>query len=282
MGGYDVNKPMLRSAVVLLLVVWSGAAFATPTSQVWIPSTDTQPFKTMNIGIDNFFRDSGEPEAPPGPGASRDANTLDIGLTFGVLPFDKVRLEVGCDYLVTANDPNDQHPWSGNLKLATPEEALFPFAPALAVGVYNARPVKDVATSDAPRVASGQNVMYGLVAKTAPAFGGLPSLGRFSAGYYGGARRALVDERGEVANHGVLLSWDRVLRELSEKLWVGMDYMGGDNVNGAFSAGFSWAFARNVSLLFGYDRYTKHRLAGANTFTLQVNITVPNTPGAVE
>lgn len=272
-----MKRPLLTSLLALivslapLVTVWAG-----PTNIVWIPSVDVQPFKTMNIGIDNYFRASGDVDAPPSRSASRDANTLDVSLTFGVLPYQKLKMELGVDYLVTANDPNDQHPWSGNVKIATPEESLFPFSPALAVGLYNARATKDVATNDAPNVTSGQNIVYVLVAKTVPALGPLPALGRFAMGYYRGATRALVNEQGEIANHGVLASWDRSLKEISDQLWLGVDYMGGDNSNGAFNAGFSWAFAPNVTLLFGYDMYTHSRLSGANTLTLQLDIKVPD------
>ncbi|GFO69782.1 hypothetical protein GMLC_33610 [Geomonas limicola] len=263
-------------ATALLLLVTGSPVWAGPTSIVWIPSVDVQPFKTMDLGINNFFRASGDVDAPPNRLASRDANTLDLSLTFGLLPFKAVQMEVGVDYVVIANDPNDQHPWSGNAKLAITEEALLPHAPALAVGVYNGRPAKDIATNDAPYVASGQNIVYGLAAKTVPALGPLPTLGRFSVGYYRGSRRALIDEAGRVRNHGVLLSWDRTLKEISENLWLGLDYMGGRNSNGSFNVGFSWAFARNVNLLFGYDMYTHSSLAGSNTLTLQFDIKVPD------
>lgn len=269
-------KPACYLVALLLVLATGSPVWARPTSIVWIPSVDVQPFKTMDLGIDNFFRASGDVDAPPSPSASRDSNTLDLGLTFGVLPFRMVQLELGVDYLVIANDPNDQHPWSGNAKLAAPEEELFPYAPALAVGIYNGRTAKDIMTGDAPKVTSGQNIVYGLVAKTVPALGPLPTLGRLSVGYYRGSRRALVDEQGRVRNHGVLLSWDRTLREISDNLWLGLDYMGGNNSNGSFNVGFSWAFARNVTLLFGYDMYTHSSLAGANTLTLQIDIKVPD------
>jgi len=263
-------------ALMSLLAV-TGTALASPNSQVWIPSTDTQPFKTAHLEFDNYFRSSGDKNGN-GPGA-RDPNTFDLGMTFGVLPFKKVQMEVGFDYVVTGNDPNDQHPWSGNIKLATPEDSWFKFSPALAVGLYNARPVKDIGIRDAPSVTSGQNIIYGLVAKTVPALGALPSLGRFSAGYYRGSRRALVDDpdpaRAKPDNHGVLLSGDRIISEISDKLWFGVDYQGGDNAAGAFNVGFSWSFTPNVNLLLGYDVYNKKSVAGSNTFTTQVTITFP-------
>ena len=275
------QKLLAFSAVIVLLAAMAGTAAATPSTQIWIPSTDVQAFATGHLGIDNYFRASGARDAPPNPDQpkSRDTNTLDIGLTVGVLPFTKIQMEVGFDYLVNANDPNDQHPWSGNIKLATPEDSIFKFSPALAVGLYNARPVKEIATTDAPSVTSGQNIVYGLVAQTVPALGVMPSLGRFSAGYYRGARRALVDNPdpalARAANDGVLLSWDRIMSEISDKLWLAVDYQGGDNVDGATNFGISWAFTKNVSLLFAYDKYTRKNQAGGNSFTTQLDINFP-------
>jgi hypothetical protein len=273
-----VEKILLGSLMAIVLLVSAvGIAQATPTGQIWVPSTDVQTYLTGRLEINNYFRASGTKNAT-GPGA-RDPNIMDLGITAGVLPFKSLQMEIGFDYLITASDPNDQHPWSGNFKLATPEDSLFTFSPALAVGLYNGRPAKDVATRDAPSVNSGQNIVYGLVAKTVPALGALPSLGRITAGYYRGAKRALVDNAdpalAKPANDGVLLSWDRTMKEINKKLWFGVDYQGGDNVTGAFSFGASWDFTDSIQLLLGYDMYNKKSLAGSNTFTTQVNFVFP-------
>jgi hypothetical protein len=273
-----VKKTLISSLVaIVLLVARAETALAGPSNQIVIPSTDVQEYLTGRLEIDNYFRASGDKNST-GVG-SRDPNTMDIGITAGVLPFKYLQMEIGFDYLVTASDPNDQHPWSGNVKLATPEDSICKYSPAIAVGIYNARPVKDIATRDAPSVTSGQNIIYGLVAKTVPAFGSIPSLGRFSAGYYRGSRRALVDDpdpaRAKPATDGVLLSWDRTMTEINERLWFGVDYQGGNNVLGSVNAGAAWNFTKRISLLIGYDLYTKKSLAGSNTFTTQVNFTFP-------
>ena len=277
MGGFVDHSLSVSFVAMILVTAVAGTVLAAPTSQTWIPSTDVQAYKTARLEIDNYFRASGDKNSDVA--ASRDPNSMDIGIAVGVLPFKSVQMEVGFDYLVNANDPNDQHPWSGNIKLATPEDALFTFAPALAIGLYNGRPAKDIATRDAPGVTSGQNIVYGLVAKTVPEWGWIPSLGRLSAGYYRGAQRALVDDpdpsRAKPANDGVLLSWDRVMREFTDKLWVGMDYQGGDNVDGALNFGASWSFTKKVVLLIGYDKYKRKSLAGSNTFTTQVSLAFP-------
>jgi hypothetical protein len=189
-------------------------------------------------------------------------------------------MEVGVDYLVIANNPNDNHPIIGNFKIATPEDALFKFSPAVAFGMYNIGPTQQVDgnANNAPFVMCGQNIIYGLLAKTIPAMGPVPSLGRFSAGYYWGSKHALQDPRLDISkaqNEGVLLSWDRTISEISDKLWLAVDYQGGNNVMGAVNVGVSWAFSKNVSVIFGYDIYKEKSLAGNNTFTTQLDINFP-------
>jgi hypothetical protein len=262
-----ISKVLILATTLTMAA--TGIAMATPSTQIWIPSTDVQAYKTFHLGIDNYFRASGVPKSAPTSASARDANIMDIGPVVGILPFEKLQAEIGFDYLVNANEPNDNHPWSGNFKIATPEDSIFKFSPAFAVGMYNVGPSQSRAT--APGVTSGQNIVYGLVART------LPVLGRVSAGYYRGSERALVSDFSTLKpdNDGVLLSWDRTMAEISDKLWMAVDYQGGDNVNGSVNFGVSWAFAKNVSVIFGYDVYTKKALAGNNTFTTQLDINFP-------
>lgn len=235
--------------VLVLVGMVSSVAFATPSTQIWIPSTDVQGFKTLHLGIDNYIR------------AQEDASgarphVYDFGLTTGVLPFEKLQMEVGFD-LITNGSQADDYPLSFNAKLGTPEGALFSESPALAVGGYGFGTKKD--TTDA-------NIAYGLAAKT------IPVLGRMSAGYYVGNSALLNDAAGKNDNHGVLLSWDRTLSEVSDKLWAAVDYQGADNAFGAFSFGLSWAFSDNVSVIAGYDMYNDNATAGEDTFTTQLDI----------
>lgn len=266
---------------MMLVAAAASAALATPSTQIWIPSTDIQPYKTFHLGIDNYFRASAVGKSTGNPDV-RDPNIMDIGPLVGVLPWEKLQMEVGFDYMVMAAEPNDSHPFSGHFKLGTPEDSLFKFSPAIAVGMYNIGPNNydgpNVAAGSfgrAPFVTSGQNIAYVLAAKTLPAIGSVPSLGRISAGYYHGSQRALVDVNGHSANDGILASWDRSMAEISDKLWMAVDYMGGNNVDGAISVGFSWNFAKNVSVIFGYDIWKEKALAGNNTFTTQLDINFP-------
>lgn len=250
-----------------VLLGGSAVTWATPSTQIWIPSTDIQPFNVWHLGIDNYLRASDKGNFEEG---QRDPNFYDGGVTVGVLPFEKIKAEVGVDYLVNGT-AYDDHPLYFNAKVGIPEDALGTNAPALAVGGYNfgTNAKKDSATR------TDQNIVYGLVAKTIPAFGGVPSLGRFSAGYYIGNDKVLLGTDGEKANDGVLLSWDRTMTEISDKLWLAVDYQGGGNALSALSFGAAWSFSKNVSVIFGYDIYEEKNLAGENTFTTQLDINFP-------
>jgi opacity protein-like surface antigen len=243
------------SLAVMLVVTAAGAALATPSTQIWIPSTDIQGYKTLHLGIDNYIRTSNKGGFP---------NLYDVGLTAGVLPFEKLQMEVGVDYLDggqggiagSFNELADKNPIYFNGKIGTPEDSLFKYSPALAAGLYNAGTKAGL---------TGQNIVYGLAAKT------LPVIGRLSAGGFHGSETVL----GKGKNNGVLASWDRTMSEISDKLWMAVDYQSGNSFMGAVSFGVSWAFAKNVSVIVGYDIYNNPAAGGKNTVTTQLDINFP-------
>jgi len=120
---------LLAAALTLSM---SSAALATYSGQIWIPSTDAKGFGEVNISIDNYLRFSNAADA--------GANTFDAGVTVGVLPFEKLKLEVGVDYLTDGLQGEDSamsnHPAYFNVKAAMPEDAAFKGMPALAVGMF--------------------------------------------------------------------------------------------------------------------------------------------------
>ena len=250
-----MKKIVLATIASALTLLAATAAMATPSTQIWIPSTDVQAFKTVHLGIDNYVRTSKKGGFP---------NLFDAGLTAGVLPFEKVQAEVGIDYLTggqagiagSFNEAADKSPIYFNGKLGTPEDALFASSPALAVGIYNAGTKLGV---------TSQNIGYALVAKT------LPVIGRISLGGFQGSETVL----GKGKNNGVLASWDRAMTEISDKLWLAVDYQGGNSFMGATSFGASWAFSKNVSLIVGYDIYNNANAGGKNTITTQLDINFP-------
>lgn len=244
----------ILAAASAMVALASSLAMATPSTQIWIPSTDVRGFKEIHVDIDNYIRFSSA--------ANAGVNTFDVGATVGVLPFEKVRLEVGVDFLTdnTAGSLASQHPGYLNFKAGVPEDAFFKGQPAVAAGMFGINTASDPLSA---------NIAYGLIAKT------FPVIGRLSVGGYNGAERSL----GAKTNAGVLASWDRTMSEISDKLWLAVDYMGGNNALGAVSVGGSWAFTPNVSLLIGanvynpfYDPKGAGLPGGKPTFTTQLDI----------
>lgn len=268
----------ISAAAALLCALAAATAGATPSTQIWIPSTDIQPYKTFHLNLDTYVR-TGKEDPANVTGAAPGENLPPVyvfGPTAGISPFEKVQAEIGFDLIYGGANTNfglDKYPLYFHTKLGTPENAWFKGSPAFAAGGYNF----GTKTGDARRgeLATAQNIVYALAAKT------VPVLGRLSAGYFVGNKKVLVtdevDADGTLKSDekGVLLSWDRSLPEISDKLWVGVDYQGGDSALGALNFGISYAFAKNVSVIFGYDVYNNRKVAGENTATIQVDINFP-------
>jgi hypothetical protein len=70
-----------------------------------------------------------------------------------------------------------------------------------------------------------------------------------------------------------LLSWDRTISEVSDKLWLAVDYQSGKSAVGALSFGAAWAFTPKISLIVGYDVFNAK--GSADTFTTQLDINFP-------
>lgn len=241
---------MLAAAVALVALAGS-SAMATPSTQIWIPSTDVKDFKNVHIDIDNYARFSSKADA--------GTNMYNVGLSAGVLPLENLKLEVGVDFLKQDIKAADDHPFYFNAKLGTPEDAFgVKGLPALAVGAFNLGTVG----------ITQQNIVYGLVAKT------LPVVGRLSVGGYNGSEKTL----GSKTNNGLLASWDRSMPEISDKLWLAVDYMSGNNANGEVSVGGSWAFSKQISLIVGavfFNPFQQTLYGGKPTLTTQIDISLP-------
>ena len=244
------------SAMFLTGVIGVTSAYATPSTHVWAPSTDIQAFGVAHITSDIYVpvkkidfidlvgtEDDGVKDRP--------GTITNLGLTVGVLPFEKVGLEIGFDHI------EGQYPLYLNAKLGIPENAFGNFFPAIAVGGYSIGTKSDV---------TDYNIYYGKVAKT------IGPVGRFSVGYYTGNDELLLDESGKASENGVLICWERTISEISDNLWVAVDYMGGDSSAGALSYGFAWKFAPNTSVIFGYVDQNNDEVAPGDTFTVQVDI----------
>jgi len=268
----------ILAAAGLVVAMACGQALATPSTQIWIPSPDVKDYKQFHIDIDNYTRFSGKSANGSNP------NLYDIGLSAGVLPLENLKLEVGIDVVKSGfNDdriyPADRAPLYFNAKLGTPEDAFgVKGLPAFAVGAYN------LGTYDKPEagISTRQNLVYGLVGRT------FPVIGRLSAGGYHGSARALAsggNPSNTNNNNGVMASWDRTMSEISDKLWMAVDYMSGNNTNGEISYGAQWNFTKQIAVIAGvvvFNPFYKTSPAdggmnpgGRPAFTTQIDISLP-------
>jgi len=237
------------AAIFVLVLLAASAAQATPSTQIWIPSTDVQPFNKWHFGFDQFIK------VEKNDAGVHETTVVNNGITVGVLPSEKVQAEVGIDQRSVSLEPYDSNPLYYNVKIGTPEGSLFKGSPAIAIGGYDFGTRKDL---------TDYNIIYGVVAKT------LGAAGRFSVGYYAGKKKLLLDKNGKKDESGLLLSWDRTMSEISDKLWIAVDYQGAENGYGATSFGLAWKFAPNVGVIAGYDIWTNDMLKP--TATIQVDI----------
>lgn len=241
----------MKKLIVALSLALCAPAGATPSGQILIPSTDIQSYKVLHLNFDSFLRTQDENNG------TRKGPMVMTGPTVGVLPWQDIRAEAGFDLMCQGDKALDNNPLYFHGKVGTPEKSLHEWSPALAIGAYN------IGTKNG---LTNQDPVYGLAART------FPKVGRLSAGYYGGNGATLRDEQGNAANHGVLVSWDRTMEEISKKLWCAVEYQGGQNVLGATNLGCAWTFSEKTTVILGYDIWNNRAVAGKNTVNLQVDI----------
>lgn len=76
---------VILASLVLAATVAATPALATPSTQIWIPSTDIQKFGTFHLGLDNYVRETQDTED------GERLHIYDFGLTTGVLPMRRSR-----------------------------------------------------------------------------------------------------------------------------------------------------------------------------------------------
>ncbi len=230
----------------------AGMASATPTTHIWAPSTDVQGYGIMHVTGDFYFASERDSQG------NRPDTVTNTGLTAGILPFEKLNMEMGFDHKSGLGDLDD-YPMYFNAKMGIPERAFGDYFPALAVGIYDLGTKADK---------TDFNVWYAKAAKTFSL--GDFSLGRFSAGYFNGNNELLLDGAGRQDDDGGFGAWERTLTEISDRLWVCAEYMGTESSYGGASYGLAWKFTDTVSAILGYTRYNNRSLA--DTVTLQFDI----------
>jgi hypothetical protein len=228
---------MKKVTLVTLSFLSLSRIYATPSTQIWNPSTDIQTAKTVHLGIDNYFSvvENGNP-------SGCYAFPTDVGVTYGLIK----NMEIGIDAMEpTAN------PLYFNAKYGLSEGKK---TPAVSIGIFNAGTKKDV---------TNYNILYGVAAKK------FNLIGRISLGCYRGNDKLMVDEKGNNQNSGIITTWDKTI---NGKIWACVDYASDKSFYGSLSFGGSYSFTTNVSVILGYVIYNNNKLIPNNTFTTQVDI----------
>jgi len=253
-----MKKRSLLIGSFIASLLFTSVVWGTPSTTYWTPATtDIQPFGVVHIGVDNYFTVFRKAENGAGSFAT------DVGLTVGVLPFEKLQMEEGIDL----NEPTD-YPISFNAKLGTPEDSLFKGSPALNIGIFNVGTKKNV---------TNQNIVYGVVGKT------IPVIGRLFAGPYIGNGKALVDKHGDRENKGFMVGFDHGFfatkdRDGNEfnRVVLAADYASGKNSIGGGGAGLYYYFTKDISLLTGPVWFNEKEINGKWKWTIQLDINLPS------
>jgi len=270
-------------AIAFLLGWGAGSAHATPSTTYWTPDVmDIQPYNVWHLGIDNYFT------IGHGPTNKEGAFPTDVGLTVGVLPFQKVNMEVGIDMLqpidsgvcagaidsASGRIPITTCPTVGdsllfNAKAGIPEGSFGSLFPGIDIGIFN--------VGFKPQV-TNMDIVDLIVGKT------LGSLGRVHlAAYWGNAGSALLHEGGDLAgratnygwmaafDHGFMTVKDAAGNEYSK--WVlAADYAYGKNFIGGGGGGIYYFFTKDISVLMGPVWYNDRVINGAWKWTTQLDI----------
>ena len=232
---------------LFFLIIFSPSLVsATPSTIIWIPSVDIQPYKKVHFGLDTYVKTAKQDSIS-------EPTVTNMGFTVGILPFKNVQMELGCDLRDVGGDHT--YPLLFNGKIGMPEGSLFKEAPAFVLGGYDFGTKGNV---------TDFNITYLLIAKT------LPFIGRLSLGYYKGNEALLVNRFGNKEEKGLLLAWDRVITEISNRLWLAIDYQEGKSLYGALSFGAAWKVYPEFSILFGYMIFNEPFYQP--TFTVQFDV----------
>ena len=248
-----MKKSLTRviSTVLFTGMLCVTSAYATPSTTYWTTAViDVQPYGVWHLGIDNYFtvlKDTPDAGAFP----------TDLGLTVGVLPYEKIQLEVGVDLLETLIDSStgEDNPLFLNFKFGTPEGSLFPGSPGIAAGMWNIGTKSDV---------TNYNIFHAMAGKS------IPQIGRIHIGAYSGNKDLLKSSTGKEEATGFMIGWDRWL--VKDKFMIAADYASGDNAVGGGGAGLYWFFAPNASMLMGPVFFNDDGINGEWKWTTQLDV----------
>lgn len=251
--------------VLFLLILWPGMAHSTPSTTYWTPMTlDIQSYAVPHLGVDNYF--TGDKAFP-----------TDFGLTMGVLPGDKLQMEVGIDVFAPTYKPDfaieHQHPFSFNAKIGVLEDTLCKNAPALQIGIFNAGFRSSVQNTDF----TNAEIVYGVIGKS------ILNLGRFSVGPYFGLPAAMRSSTGDLQNVGFMAAWDYGFHKVKDaagneysKFVVCADFASGNNLLGGGGPGLYYYFTKDIDILTGPVFFNDPAINGHWKWTVQLDWNIPN------
>ncbi len=262
----------LRAGLVSVAAVAAVAAIprpvrATPSTTFWAPSTTyVQPFGVPHLTYDTYFWKNA-------------AYPVTTGITIGVLPFQKLQLEIGYDLLL----PSNPVLFLLNAKLGTPEDTFFAGSPSLSVGIFGVG-IKGKSASDD---GTSWDLLHGMVQKTLP-WGGYLAVG----GYLGlGTQELWQGDDGKPHRAGFMggIASPDINLDLPglKKLSVVADLQTGNNIYGAAGGGVYFYFNDYIDILTGpvyfFDR-THQPGRDRWMWTVQLDVDIPlkgaSSPGA--
>jgi len=258
--GRIIHRFRIALAAITLCGLTATIASATPSTTYWTPATtDIQGYGVPHITYDSYFTVFKK-------GEKKGDFPTDVGLTIGVLPFEKLQMEVGVDLLEPSDDP-----LFFNAKIGTPEGALFKGSPAINLGIFNAG-----TQTSKDKVRTDQNIGNLMFGKT------IPGLGRLFAGPYVGNAAVLKDSKGETDNYGFMVGFDRGFLRGKDKagnefnrLVVAADYASGKNAIGGGGVGLYYYFTKDIDLLTGPGWFNDQGINGGWKWTMQLDINIP-------
>jgi len=222
---------MCRTASVLLAIsMVAPAAYATPSTTFWAPSTPyVQPFGVLHLTYDTYFR----PKA---------ALPIDVGLTMGVLPWKGIQAEVGFDLfypMLSGPDEPLEFPLVLNAKVGAPEDVYFAGQPGWSFGIFG------VGFEDG---VTNQNVLHLMLGKTLPYVGVLQV-----GGYYALNGDLFLSSTGEDQRIGLMAGWfsPAIDLPLIDKIMFTWDIMTGANVLGGTGGGIYVYITPAIDVLTG-------------------------------
>ena len=249
-------------SVACAVLAWAGAASGTPSTTYWAPSTTyVQPFLVPHLTYDTYFWKTA-------------AYPIDTGVTMGVLPFEPVQLEVGCDVLLPTANPLQ---FFLHAKLGTPEGTFFEGSPSLAVGVFGV----GVQGKSDDNLGTSYDGLYVQIQENLP-WGGYVSTG----GYYGvGTEELWLSSDGSEHRAGFMGAVTSPDININlpglKKLVVVADVQSGKNVFGAAGGGISFYFTDNIALLTGPVYFFEGGLQPGGEswmWTAQLDVDIPLLP----